>query len=208
MFKAEYIFARILIPFLIGIGIFYFIATQRMILITEITLVVIFIFLLTINIIYKKAKGYKFKGITGSLIFIFFFILGGLLCLLNNHKLRQDYFAKKKYTYLKIWINDEPEQTNDILRFTANVVSGYENSSHVKLSGQLLLALKVDSLSPVKLKYGDELIVSAKYLEVEPPYNPAELILKGGWPAKTFTNKHLSTKSTCLKLIEILEIRL
>jgi len=199
MFKAEYIFARILLPFLIGIGIFYFFATQRMISITEISLAVIFIFLLTINIIYKKAKGYKFKGITGSLIFIFFFILGGLLCLLNNHKLKQDYFAKKKYTYLKIWINDEPEQTNDILKFTANVVSGYENSNHVKLSGQLLLALKVDSMSPVKLKYGDELIVSAKYLEVEPPYNPAEFDFKRWLASKNVYEQAFINQNHLLK---------
>ncbi|RYG13036.1 MAG: DUF4131 domain-containing protein, partial [Chitinophagaceae bacterium] len=178
MFKAEYIFARILLPFLLGIGVFYFFPTNKNILILGIVSAAIFLSILIINISYKKLNAYKFKGATGILIFSFFFAIGGLLCLLNNEKLKSDYFAKKNYTYLKIWVNDEPEQTNDILRFKARVVSGYENSKQIKLSGQLLLALKVDSIHPVHLKYGDELVISAKYLEVEPPYNPAEFDFK------------------------------
>ncbi|TCD04195.1 ComEC family competence protein [Pedobacter frigidisoli] len=178
MFKAEYIFARMLLPFLIGIGVFYFFPTGKIILILAIASALILFSILTINITYKKLNAYKFKGLTGILIFSFFFAFGGLLCVLNNEKLKSDYFANRNYTYLKIWINDEPEQTNDILRFKARVVSGYENLKQIKLSGQLLLALKVDSLHPIHLKYGDELVISAKYLEVEQPYNPAEFDFK------------------------------
>ncbi|GGI26032.1 ComEC/Rec2 family competence protein [Pedobacter mendelii] len=199
MFKAEYIFARILLPFLIGIGVFFFFPTEKNILILAIASVTIFLFILIINITYKKFNAYKFKGFTGILILFFFFSIGGLICLLNNEKLKSDYFAKKNYTYLKIWINDEPEQTNNILRFKARVVSGYGNLKQIKLSGQLLLALKVDSIHPIHLKYGDELIISAKYLEVEPPYNPAEFDFKG-WLAsqnvykQTFINQNYLLK--------------
>ncbi|WP_231424301.1 DUF4131 domain-containing protein [Pedobacter sp. Leaf250] len=180
MFKAEYIFARILLPLLIGIGVFYYFPTENNILILLTASALIFLSILIINITYKKFKAYQFKGITGGLIFTFFFVFGGLLCLLNNEKLKSDYFAKKNYTYLKIWVNDEPEQTNDILRFNARVVSGYENSKQINLSGQLLLALKVDSIHP--------------------------MILSTGWPAKMFMSKRLLTKIICLKPIEILEI--
>ncbi|RZK17825.1 MAG: ComEC family competence protein [Pedobacter sp.] len=178
MFKAEYIFARILLPFLIGISIFYFHPSEKMILILATTSAIIFLCILTINATYKKLNAYKFKGVTGISIFLFFFFFGGLLSVLNNEILKSNYFAKKNYTYLRIWVNDEPKQTNDIIRFTANVVSSFEKSKRIKLSGKLLLALKVDSIHPIHLKYGDELIISAKYLEVEPPYNPAEFDFK------------------------------
>ncbi len=178
MFKAEYIFARILLPFIIGIGVFYFFPAEKMILFLAIASAVIFLSVLFINITYKKFDAYKFKGVTGISILLFFFFLGALLSVLNNETLKPDYFAKKNYKILKIWVNDEPEQTDDILRFKARVVSGYENSKQIRLSGQLLLALKVDSITPIQLKYGDELVVSAKYLEVEPPYSPAEFDFK------------------------------
>ncbi|MBC6110376.1 ComEC/Rec2 family competence protein [Pedobacter fastidiosus] len=195
MFKTEYIFARILLPMIIGIAAFYFFANQQSLFWLKIIISLIFISILAINFAYKKLNAHRFKGITGILIFVFFFMLGGLLCTLNNEKLRENYFTKRSYSYLKIWVNDEPEQTNDILRFKARVVSGYENSKQIKLSGQLLLALKLDSLNPVKLKYGDELIISAKYLEVEPPFNPAEFNFKN-WLAgqnvyeQTFINQN------------------
>ncbi|MFC3563503.1 ComEC/Rec2 family competence protein [Pedobacter jamesrossensis] len=178
MFKAEYVFVRILAPLLLGIGCFYFFQQEEIILIIGLITCLLFVSIFLFNITYKKLNGYKFKGFIGALIFVFFFFLGGLLCLLNSEKLKPDYFSRKDYLYLKIWVNDEPEQTNDILRFKARVVSGYENNKQIKLSGQLLLALKLDSLNPVKLKYGDELIISARYLEVEPPYNPAEFDFK------------------------------
>lgn len=174
MFKAEYFFARILLPFIIGIGIFYFFSSWLLLKALGISCLLCFCILLFANIYYKKLKIYRFKGSVGLLIFIFFFILGGFLCLLNNEKLKQNYFANKNYNTLKIWVNNEPQKTNDILRFKANVVSGYQNNQQVKLSGQLLLALKLDSIKPIQLKYGDELIVGVKYLAVEPSYNPAE----------------------------------
>jgi len=178
MFKTEYIFARILLPFLLGIGLFYFFPKEQLSLILCVCSGLFFISILIINIYYKKFNAYKFKGLTGVLIISFFAAFGGLLCLLNNENLKSNHFAKKNYTYLKIWINDEPEQTNDILRFNAIVTSGYQNATQKQVSGQLLLALKVDSIHPIQLKYGDELIVSAKYLEVEPPFNPAEFNFK------------------------------
>jgi len=178
MFKAEYVFVRILAPLIIGIGFFYFFQTEEMVLIISIIFGFTLLSTLVLNITYKKLNTYKFKGVIGILIFTFFFILGGLLCLLNNEKLKFDYFGKEDYQKLKIWVNNEPEQSNNILRFKARVVSGYKKGEQVKLSGQLLLALKLDVINPIKLKYGDELIVAANCLEVEPPYNPAEFDFK------------------------------
>ena len=180
MFKAEYIFVRILFPLIAGIEVFYFFPTEKNIWILAVVSTTILLSALTINLTYRKFNAYKFKGFTGILLFVFFFTFGGLICLLKNEKLQIDYFANGEFRYLKVWVNDEPEQTNDILRFKSRVISGYNDQKQIKQSGQLLLALKVDSLNPVQLKYGDELIISAKHLEVEPPYNPAEFDLKDG----------------------------
>ena len=178
MFKAEYFFVRILLPFVLGIGIFYFFPGEKTFLTLSCLSIILLIIILLINIAYKKLNAYKFKGLTGILILSFFFTLGGSLCILENEKLNSDYFAKQHYTYLKVWVNDEPQQVNDIVRFKTRIIAGYENHHKSQLSGQLLLALKVDSIHPIHLKYGDELIIAAKYSEVEPPYNPAEFNFK------------------------------
>jgi competence protein ComEC len=178
MFKAEYVFARILFPFLIGIGLFYFFPIKICLQFLEMTMVLCLLSILIINFTYKKLNAYRYKGRIGILIFILFFNLGGLLCLLNNEVLKDNYFANEHYVYLKVWVKDEPQQNNNILRFKAEVISGYQRNKQVKASGQLLLAVKLDSLKPIRLSYGDEIMISAKCAEVEPPYNPAEFDFK------------------------------
>jgi len=178
MFKAEYVFVRILFPFLIGIGIFYFFPSKVCLQFLSIVVLLNFSCVLTLNIIYKKLNIYRYKGTIGILLFIFFLNLGGLLCLLNNQTLKNNYFGNGNYTSLKIWVKDEPQQNGNILRFKAKVISGYQKNKQVRLSGQLLVALRLDSLKPIWLRYGDEIIISAKYAEIEPPYNPAEFDFK------------------------------
>jgi len=178
MFKAEYVFVRVLLPFLIGIGIFYFFPTNTGLQVLEITMVLCLLSIITINITYKKFKAYRYKGAIGAIIFILFFNLGGLLCLKNNDMLRENYFANKQYDYLKVWVEDEPEKSNNILRFKTVVVAGYHNDQQIKLSGQLLLAVRLDSLNPVTIRYGDEIMIPDKSTEVDPPYNPAEFDFK------------------------------
>ena len=106
MFKAEYVFVRILAPLIIGIGVFYFFQTEEMVLIVSIIFGFTLLSILVLNITYKKLNIYKFKGVIGILMCVFFFILGGLLCLLNNEKLKFDYFCKEEYQKLKIWVNN------------------------------------------------------------------------------------------------------
>lgn len=178
MFKTEYIFVRILFPFILGICIFYFFPALAYVKWLTITLSVILLILLLLNTTYKKFNVYRHKGLVGTLIYMLFFNLGSLFCLLNNESLNQNYFAKTRCDYLKVWVNNEPQQNGNILRFKANVIAGYQKDEQISLSGQILLTVKLDSLKPIKLKYGDELMISVKYTEVEPPYNPAEFDFK------------------------------
>jgi len=174
MFKEEFVFVRILIPLLVGIGIFYFVESKNITYFIGALLVVSFLFILSINTYYKQLNAFKFKGLIGIVIYLLFFLLGSFLSLINNERLKPNYFNKKKVQYLKVWVNDEVMQTNGILRFKTRVVSGYVNKTQIALSGQLLLAIKPDPMRPVKIAYGDELIIPANYLSVEPPYNPGE----------------------------------
>ncbi len=178
MFKAEYVFVRILFPFLFGICVFYFFPALAYIQWLTLTLLVILLSILFLNITYKRFNIYRYKGTIGILIYILFFSFGGLLCLLNNESLNQNYFAKTGCNYLKVWVNNEPQHSSGILRFKAKIISGYRKGKQIRLTGQLLLAVKLDSLKPIKLKYGDEMMISVKYTEVEPPYNPAEFDFK------------------------------
>ncbi|MFW0715240.1 ComEC/Rec2 family competence protein [Pedobacter sp. N23S346] len=178
MFKEEYVFVRILIPLVAGISIFYFLHEDNLIFIISSIALFLFLAILSVNIYYKKLNAYRFKGLTGILIYLLCFLLGGLVCLTNNEKFKTDYFTKKKVDYLKIWVNDDPIKASGILRFKAKVVAGYQQARQIKLSGQILIAAKLDSIDPLKLEYGDELVIAAKYLPVEPPYNPAEFNFK------------------------------
>ena len=160
---------------------------------------VLLAYFLVINSFYKKIKAYTFKGFTGLFFFIFCFFIGALICLLNNQALKKGYFANRNYQYLKVTINNEPEQTNDILRFEVKVTNAYERNKINKTTGNLLIALKTDSLNPIKLQYGDELLITTKYLPVEPAYNPAEFNFKAWLAAKniyhqTFINQNHLTK--------------
>lgn len=178
MFKAEYVFVRVLIPLICGIWVTYYLPSVHLlngfVVAAELLLTLLFI----INIAYKSRKAYRFKGYTAVLIFSFFFAFGGCLCLWHNQKLQPDYFGTQKYPVLKVWVNNEPEQSADILRFKTQVVQAYRDDKTFRVSGQLLLALKLDTIHPIKLKYGDELLINANYLPVEPPYNPAEFDFK------------------------------
>jgi len=178
MFKAEYVFVRILLPYLIGIGLFYFFPAKFFLLVLEIIMLFCVVSVSILNFTYKKLNSYRYKGAIGILIFILFFCLGGVLCLWNNETLKENYFTNKQYDYLKVWVKDEPQQSNNILRFKAEVISGYQNKKQIKLSGQLLFAVRLDSLKSINLKYGNEIMVAAKGVEIEPPYNPAEFNFK------------------------------
>lgn len=161
-----------------GIGLFYFLPYRAYLLFTAIMLSVIISSALTAIFFYRKANLYQYKGFIGVLCILLFFFLGAFICLLNKERLNPKHFANRHYSHLKIWVNDEPQQRGNILRFKAKVIAGYADFKQFKALGRLLVSVRLDSLNPLKLKYGDEIIVPAQYAEIEPPYNPAEFDFK------------------------------
>lgn len=199
-FKSEIVFVRILVPFSLGIILAYLFADASFIKPAIATTLVLLSYLLLINSFYKKLKAYNFKGFTGVVFIIFCFFLGSLICLLNNSSYKKDYFANQNYDYLKVWVNDEPQLNNNILRFQVNVTAVYQNKKAKPAAGKLLIALKVDSLNPVELKYGDELIITSKYLPVEPIYNPGEFDFKAWLASKNVYQQTFINQNQLVKL--------
>ncbi|KLT66926.1 ComEC/Rec2 family competence protein [Pedobacter sp. BMA] len=178
MFKAEYVFVRVLFPLVLGISLFYFFPDITIGIYLACGALTLFSTILLLNIIYRKVNAHRFKGFTGMLFLIFFFSFGGLLCLLNNEQIRQHYFGNQNSAILRIWVKDEPQRKGNILRFKAEVSCAYQSHHPIEASGRLMVALKIDTLHPMQLDYGDELIISARNVTVEPPCNPAEFDFK------------------------------
>lgn len=153
-----------------------------------------------INTFYKKLKAWNYKKLIGTLYYLVYFITGIFIGLFHTDFLNVNYFAKKQYEQLKVYVNDEPKQTNDILRFEVVVTHGYLNQKPENCTGKLMIALKLDSLSPIKLNYGDQLLIAAEYLPVEPPYNPAEFDFKAWLAAKNIYHQTFIRQEQLVKL--------
>ncbi|SOD12718.1 ComEC/Rec2 family competence protein [Pedobacter xixiisoli] len=202
IFRAEIVFVKILLPLIGGIILGYYLQNQQLLRVAAIVLASLSIAALLINTFYKKLKAWNYKKPIASLYYLLFFFLGIFLTLFHTNFLRKNYYAHKQYHQLKVWINSEPQQTNDILRFEVAVTDGYLNNVAEKCSGNLLIALKVDSLSPIHLSYGDELLILANYLPVEPPYNPAEFDFKQWLAAKNIYHQSFIRQDELIKLLE------
>ncbi len=200
IFKAEIVFVKILLPLIGGIILGYYFQNEHQLRVSIIVLISLITLLILVNTLYKKIRGWNYKKSIGSLYYLLFFTLGFFLTLFHTDLIRTDYFAKTEYQQLKVWVNDEPQQTNHILRFEVTVTEGYHNQQPQSCSGKLLVALKLDSLSPVQLNYGDELLISAYYLPVEPPYNPSEFNFKKWLASKNIYHQTFIKQEQLVKL--------
>jgi len=178
MFKAEYLFVRILIPFIAGILFFYSLAEILMLKILCLAAFFLFLMLSAGAVWYQKAMEVRLKMALNFLLTVIFLVLGGVLCLSQNETLRNDYFTKTSYHTLGGYIVNEPDVRNGIARLKIRTITAYENGRALNVSGDLLLAIQLDSLKPVHLQYGNELLIRAEAFEIEPPYNPHEFNYK------------------------------
>lgn len=200
IFKSEIVFVRILFPFIAGIICTYLFANADLVYTSLFVTASILVILFGINLFYKKLKAYNYKTTIGIFFNLFCFAFGGLICLLNTQSFKKDYYANDTYQYLKVWVNSEPQLTNSILRFEVEVTNAYLDQIPKNVSGKLLIALKIDSLNPVQLNYGDELMITSKYLPVEPTYNPGEFDFKAWLAAKNIYQQTFINQSQLIKL--------
>lgn len=174
--QSEIVFARILLPFCIGIlfgNIFS----------SEILYSLFFAFslaMLTVLVIwqifYRTWKLYNYRSSLGGMVYLLFFFLGGYICLQANESLRASHFSKQEFQCLKVIIVSEPQIKNKNMRFIAQVNSGYANKKLYASLGKLSINLQASGTN--KLSYGDEIIIPASYRGIDPPLNPGEFDYK------------------------------
>lgn len=197
--NAEIIFVRLLIPLMIGIGVFYSVENKFYQLSIFLITVFIFVLLLGVNLFYKSIAAYRFKYSTGILFTLLFFFFGGWISVLHKDSFKKNYFGNKRYQHLKVWINDEPQQAKSTLQFTANVMAIYHDQKIEKASGKVLITLKTDSLHPISYRYGEELIISAECTPIQPPFNPGEFDFKAWLAIKNIDQQAFTTQKRVIK---------
>ena len=169
---------RILLPFVLGIITFYHTTDPSFTLIIGSLCFVCLLFLVLLNLYYKRLKAYQFKSWIAGLTYTSLFLFSAFACILNKQCLSDNYFNSKQQNYLKVLVNDEPQLKSGILRFKGNVTKAYSykncQAETEKVIGKLMVSVKTDSLNPISLAYGDELILSGNTTAIATPYNPFE----------------------------------
>ncbi|MDQ7948897.1 MAG: ComEC/Rec2 family competence protein [Pedobacter sp.] len=145
----------------------------------------LYLLLIAFQIGYVKMKAYRFKGIIGQVIMLFWFAFGILNTLIFTLKSQPLHFSNYPAKYLKGWICNEPQQSKGNLRFEVAIVNSFAHQHAVITSGKLAVQLKIERGKLRQLKYGDEVIIPCNYTNIEVPYNPGEFDYRN-WLA----NKH------------------
>ncbi len=193
-------FVFLLIPFASGILLAYPYRSTNLYNWLMVLCLLLFCWLLCNNLGYKKFKADRFKVLNRLLSLLLMFAAGALCCVLNDERLVADYYANKPASKLKISIIEEPRLKNGILSFKAEVLRAYGKNLNQVLSGKLLLSVRLDSLNPLQLKYGDVLIVPARSTEVSLPDNPAEFNYKTWLAAQNIYRQTFLSQKQVAKL--------
>ncbi|HMI05548.1 MAG TPA: ComEC/Rec2 family competence protein [Pedobacter sp.] len=206
-------FVKILLPYALGILVAYPFVCIQLLWTCALVCLLLFVCLGSINLYYLKLKAYLFKGTVGLAFYFFWFALGSLSCVFHQQSIKPDYFANNKgYPYLKIRVSDEPQYKNNIIRFKSLVINTYKNPSDnlrrdkkepaaAAVSGNLMVAVKVNPACPVVLNYGDELIIKAELKEIAPPYNSSEFDYKSWLAMQNIYHQ------TFLKQADLIKVR-
>ncbi len=192
--KGEIPFVRILIPLIFGISmalclpptINWFNSLQFLLIGSLVIFVICHVF-------YKKLRLYRWRWITGILLFLFIGICGYEITTVAGQRLEENHFSKLRQEFLLVNISSEPKVSGDIVRFETKAQQSIQGSKSIPSVGNLLIALKVQRKQAYR--YGDLLLIPAKFNEVEPPFNPYEFDFRDYLSHKaiyhqTFINEH------------------
>ncbi len=175
--KGEIPFVRLLIPLILGISFGWFLPEPIVLQWGIISLVFILVAFTLLLVFYKRAPLYRYPWILGVTVHAFLLLLGYFLCLKVDERGDPKYFTADADA-LVLQITNEPKSNGLNIRFQADVVQRLKNKTFYQTKGKLMVTLKMDSIRPLHLMYGDLLLAPAKFNEVDPPFNPAEFDFK------------------------------
>lgn len=173
--KGEIPFVTLILPFLTGIVLaltFNLSAYQAFLLALFLVLLAGFT---SLSFLYSRFKIYR-KAWIGGILINSLLLLAGLISVINyDNRNAGTYFEKYRADALLVKVNNEPQLKNGFLRFTVNAEASSYKGKQRPVTGTLLLTIHTDS---THIRYGDELLIPAKYKPVDPPFNPAEFNYK------------------------------
>lgn len=177
--QAEIVFVRLCLPLTMGIVGFSNGASIGWLNILLGISGAVLLLLLVVNLHFTRFSNVKSKRVISACCYLFTFLMGGSLALANNQLLQANHFSNFNSDYLKVEISDEPRLKNSIITLRTKVLQSVHGDDIKSVSGQMLIALQVDSGNQVldlrqTFSYGDQLIVPAIYKEVPEPLNPYE----------------------------------
>ncbi len=166
-------FARILIPFIIGIFIALYLPISLSLFI--IVGIALFIILLVLHNINKPALAFKLRYLYGVIVMCLLFILGLVCTYFNNELNKSNHFSNiQKAKYYEVLLDDALIEKENFYRAYAKVIKTYDSASSVhNTAGRILLYLPKTDLKNTP-HIGDVLIIKAKAELVAPPINPGE----------------------------------
>jgi competence protein ComEC len=129
--------------------------------------------LLLVNVFYAQFKIYRYKAVLSVTFHLLLFVTGYALAIVKSEVLHADYFDKRTYSHLRIVVNEEPRLKGKVLMFKSKVIMGYDGLSSHKTTGNLLISIKLDSGSTLKIPYGTVLIIPNAVKATRANPNPA-----------------------------------
>lgn len=177
-YKGEIPFVRLLLPLIVGIACGYLWAIEPIFQRIGWLMVLLPIILVFLVIYYRKLSLYKKRWIPGLIIHTYFFVLGYLLVIHHSMRFDERHFSNRAVDGFMVTVNNEPKIAADIVRFECKVLRAIRAGRSAQVNGRLLIALKVDTLNPLKINYGDELLVPGRFSDIDPPFNPGEFDYK------------------------------
>lgn len=175
-FKEEIPFFRYIWLFIIGICISIFL--DKPVPYLFYFWILSFIFFVSFLIISNRKRFFHLNHIVGFTASLLFIISGLLFCNKSKEIYRNNHFSKVSSEQLIVVIDETPRIKGDIARFIVKVNTAIDKSQTTPVKGNLLLAMRFDTLNPLNFNYGDELIIKSKFKDTEPAYNPAEFNYK------------------------------
>lgn len=176
--KGKIPFVRFLMPLIAGISIGYVYQGKLIMDALPVVLFLQLLFFVLFLIFYKHGNLFRKKWLLGLQLHCFFLFIGYYSTINSSGRFDERHFSNQSGECLIVKVNNEPKYSNGILRFEAGVLKVIRKKNISRVTGKLLIAIKTDSVKPLKLSYGQMFIIPFHITEVDPPYNPAEFNYK------------------------------